>query len=144
MTSLVARLIVLDVDFGDAPAASYPTLRAQNGARHAIIAGLHLGANIDAELDGQPDASANGDDATGGDDEDGVSFLSPVRPGQTASVEVVASASGVLNAWIDFDGDGSWAGGGEQIFTNRALVAGVNTLDWSVAAYAGAGQHCRR
>lgn len=49
-------------DWGDAPTAAqsgfggtYPTLLADNGARHAAaVGGLKLGASLDADLDGQP------------------------------------------------------------------------------------------
>ncbi|MBN2577727.1 MAG: choice-of-anchor D domain-containing protein [Pirellulales bacterium] len=116
-------------DFGDAPAA-YPTLSANNGARHTV-AGPMLGANRDMEPDGQPSARADGDDANGvPDDEDGVVFTSGLVGGQTATVKVTASAPGYLNAWVDFDGNGSWSG--EQIFTDTPLTAGVNTLSFLV------------
>jgi len=50
-------------------AAPYPTLLASNGARHEVI-GPRIGALVDAEPDGQPTSSANGDDTHGVDDED--------------------------------------------------------------------------
>jgi hypothetical protein len=52
----------VDLDFGDAPDPTYPTLLASNGARHIILPGFMLGSFIDAELDGQPDPLALGDD----------------------------------------------------------------------------------
>jgi hypothetical protein len=52
-------------DFGDAP-ESYGTLLADNGARHSIVPGFHLGQRIDAEPDGQPTPDATGDDLNGG------------------------------------------------------------------------------
>ena len=48
------------LDFGDAPDAPYPTLLANDGARHVVVPGIYLGALIDSEPDGQPDASATG------------------------------------------------------------------------------------
>ncbi len=42
------------LDFGDAPDPSYPTLLGSDGARHVIVAGLHLGGGPDSEADGQP------------------------------------------------------------------------------------------
>jgi len=50
-------------DFGDAP-SSYPTTRAQDGARHRPV-GPHLGAARDFEDEGQPSANADGDDFNG-------------------------------------------------------------------------------
>ncbi|MGC8944014.1 MAG: hypothetical protein ACP5KX_07930, partial [Caldisericia bacterium] len=79
-------------DFGDAP-NPYPTLLENNGAYHYIDQNIKLGSYIDAEVDGQPNATATGDDdepLTGPDDEDGVTFTSPIIPGTNASVTVVA------------------------------------------------------
>ena len=50
----------------------------------------------------------------------------------SASAEVAASLAGILDAWIDFDGNGSWADAGEKIFDGEALSAGVNNLTFSV------------
>ncbi len=108
-----------DFDFGDAPtaaqsgfASSYPTLLADNGARHFIPAGgatLYLGSvPPDAEADGQPDPAAIGDDTPGVDDEDGVA-LPPLISGGFQSVLFlvkVTGGPGFLNAWIDFNRDG--------------------------------------
>jgi hypothetical protein len=131
------------VDLGDAPDPSYPTLLASDGARH-YPSPLHLGACVDTESDGQQTATAAGDDtdvgtalgacAVAGDDEDGVTFTSGVfQGGSLAQVSVVASAAGLLDAWLDFDGDGDWEAG-EQIFTSEPLVAGANPLSFPVPA----------
>jgi len=129
-------LAVRGLDFGDA-AAVYPTLLASNGARHIVLPGaLHLGATVDTEADGQPTAGANGDDLATSDDEDGVAFTSPLIRGQNASVTVTASAPGVLNAWLDFNGDGNWTTTGDAIFVNVALAAGANNLTFPVPATA--------
>ena len=127
-TSAVAVLTVRILDFGDAPDPSYPTLKASNGARHVIVPGIYLGAGVDMELDAHPNATATGDDLDGVDDEDGVNFLTPLRAGQPATIEVVASTNGFLNAWIDFNSNGNWSQAGEQIFTNVALLTGTNSL----------------
>jgi fibronectin type 3 domain-containing protein len=125
-----------EFDFGDAPddgsAWRYPTLLANDGARHRIVHGFHLGTSVDGEHDGQPTLGADGDDLDGHDDEDGVTFLTGLVRGTTAQIEVVASAPGLLNAWLDFNGDGDWADAGEQIFVDQALVAGVNSLSFAV------------
>ncbi|MBM3211664.1 hypothetical protein FJZ33_05575, partial [Candidatus Poribacteria bacterium] len=117
-----------EFDFGDAP-ANYPTLLANNGARHKIVPTIFLGSKIDAEADGQPNADATGDDNDAdGDDEDGVTFTTSLIQGKVAGVKVVASVAGILNAWMDFNGNGHWADAGEQIFLNQALIAGDNNL----------------
>ncbi len=123
------------LDFGDAADPSYPTLVASNGPRHVLGGGGPiLGAQVDAEANGQPSAGANGDDLAGLDDEDGVTFTSPLVPGQTATVSVTASAAGVLNAWIDFNADGGFGQPGDQIFTNAAVAPGPNSLSFPVPA----------
>jgi hypothetical protein len=80
-------------DFGDAP-VSYGTVLVDDGARHIILpsGNPQLGATIDAELDGQPSAGANGDDSNG-DDEDGVTFPS-LTAGQTAQIAVSTPTGG--------------------------------------------------
>ncbi len=133
----------VDMDFGDAPdnatSMGYPTLLANNGARHIINKSVYLGATIDAETDGQPDPQAMGDDNNNIDDEDGVVFTSPLITGQMATVDVTASVAGSLFAWVDFNTNGSWSDAGEQIFSGMALTAGVNHLIFNVPANAIVG-----
>jgi hypothetical protein len=129
-----------NLDFGDAPdkylGASgldrYPTLLSQDGARHRIQERLFLGKALDPEPDGLPATGADGDDLNGVDDEDGVTFLSPLVMGQPAQVQVVASATGQLDAWLDFNGNSSWADAGDQIFTNKTVSMGTNILTFAV------------
>jgi photosystem II stability/assembly factor-like uncharacterized protein len=139
-------------DFGDAPtaaqsgfASSYPTLLANNGARHTPLAGFRIGAAIDAEGEGQPSAASDLDDRTGAtDDEDGVIFSGALSIGSAATVEVlVTNSAGVANpyldAWIDFNRDGDWSDGGEQIFSG-AVGSGSNLIHFTVPAGATPGQ----
>ena len=96
------------LDSGDLPDGPYPTLSASNGPSHIIDGITFLGATVDGELDGQPNASATGDDTTGApDDEDGVVFLTPFVPGGTAQIQITTGSPGALSSFIDFDGDGS-------------------------------------
>ncbi|MBN1361570.1 MAG: hypothetical protein JW993_13310 [Sedimentisphaerales bacterium] len=120
------------MDFGDAPDPGYPTLLAHNGARHAIVSGVFLGTRVDAETNGQPNASATGDDNDGIDDEDGVTFTSSIEPGKIATLDVTASVQGYLNAWIDFNGNGVFDDAGEQIFSDEPLISGINGLAFVV------------
>ena len=122
-----------ELDYGDASDPTYPTLNASNGARH-VVGNLYLGASVDIDADGQPNATATGDDIDGNDDEDGVLFTSGLYIGGTTTVDVTASATGKLDAWIDFNGDGDWTDAGEQIFTSEPLAAGLNSLGFSVPA----------
>lgn len=115
------------LDWGDAPDPSYPTLTISDGARH-VVGALFLGSTVDTEVDGQPNDAALGDDTAGTDDEDGVVFTAPGR------VTVTASAPGLLNAWADFNGDGTWSSG-EQIFRDQALAAGPNDLNFRIPTF---------
>jgi large repetitive protein len=135
-------------DWGDAP-APYPTSRSANGASHGVTPGLRLGSNWDAELDGMPSANADGDDTTGPlgvtgsviDDEDGVSLLSTIVRGDTQNsirinVTNTTTSGAFLQGWIDFNGNGVWGDAGEQIFTNKAVVAGNNDLTFTAPSSA--------
>ncbi|MDY6835547.1 MAG: GEVED domain-containing protein [Chloroflexota bacterium] len=133
------------MDFGDAPdsqiSPGYPTLLANNGARHVTIPNVYMGNMVDPEPDGQPNANASGDDILDmNDDEDGVVFTSPLIPGQNATVTVTASVPGFLNAWVDFNADIDWSDQGEQIFNNTPLLAGPNNLQFFVPASTLVGQ----
>ena len=94
-------------DWGDLPdgnaanSPSYATLADSNGPRHTVVDGLRLGALIDSELNGQPNATATGD-AANLDDEDGVTFaftaagLPQFEAGVTTPVTVtVVNTTGV-------------------------------------------------
>lgn len=110
-------------DWGDLPDPSYPTLLANDGPRHTIVAGApYLGSIApDAESDGQPTANADGDDTNGADDEDGVTRAAglgsgtggwtngTVTDGQGGAVDVtILYADGTcLGAFFDFDGSGT-------------------------------------
>ena len=77
---------------------------------------------MDSETEGQPSADALGD----GDDEDGVTSGSTIMVGQldaSMTVNVQNAPSGAkLDAWIDFNADGSWGGPWEQIANNLAVA----------------------
>jgi uncharacterized repeat protein (TIGR01451 family) len=120
------------LDFGDAP-DTYGTLLASNGARHVVAGALHLGATVTTETDGQPSPTASLD--TG---DDGVTLPSGLIVGRNASVIVNASASGKLDAWIDFNRNGVFDAS-EEIATDVPVVAGNNSIGFVVPATATAG-----
>jgi hypothetical protein len=127
---------LLASDFGDAP-LPYPTTLAENGAEHVITVGApNLGATVDSESDGTHSTAADADGA----DEEGVTFgmMRVGALGATLTVNVQGSA-GKLDAWIDFNGDGSWGGPGEHIFASQDVVVGDNNLTFDVTSYAIAG-----
>ncbi|MHC4799538.1 MAG: GEVED domain-containing protein [Planctomycetota bacterium] len=122
--------IAQDRDWGDA-LDSYGTLSASSGPNH-IIGNLRMGANIDPENDGKPSAGAVDDDNTGTpDDEDGVT-IPALLEGRTDNIVVNASAAGLLDAWIDFNGNGVFDHPAEHLGTppgtSIPVVAGANNI----------------
>gem|GEM_PF-863403 len=136
-------------DFGDA-AGSFPVTIADNGARHGVSSTnpMYLGSCVDTEADGQVSANADGDDTAVGvgtvgtcqnnDDEDGVVFNDPIAACLSTGITVTANTAGVLDAWLDVDGDGSWSAA-ERIFSGQTLTAGANNLNFSVPCNATLG-----
>jgi hypothetical protein len=138
------------LDFGDAEYleswGGYPTLLAQNGARH-VIGGPWLGGAGDApdgELDGQPEATALGDDnLDGNDDEDGVT-IPTLFPGYTSNIQLeVNGGGGVVEAWVDFNDDHQWQHPAERVFAGY-LPDGVHTIPVTTTSSASTGQTCAR
>ncbi len=145
------QFLVLGFDYGDADMAS--TLWSYDGARH-LIDSDNVGpvlqstsptaVGVDAEADGIATPMANGDDTSGGDDEDGVSFFPLLMPGEPAWITVsTANASGWLDGWIDYDRDGVFQADeylfGQQGQWNVSVSAGTQTFAISVPADAVPG-----
>ena len=86
---------VLDIDFGDADDPTYPTLLANDGARHMLDGVTFLGGTVDPEPDGQPDGTATGDDNDGNNDDDGIIF-NPILAGGPAQITVTTSVAGLF------------------------------------------------
>jgi len=149
--------VLIPYDYGDAPddpaagavEPDYPTLLGGGGARHQLGTDVYLGQCVDADS-GYTATDASSDDDTvstpvwgacadPADDEDGVVFET-LRVGvQDIKVTVTASNDCKLNAWIDWEGDGSWEGVTEHIFADEQLVAGANELTLSVPTLAVPG-----
>ncbi|MCA9040765.1 MAG: VCBS repeat-containing protein [Planctomycetaceae bacterium] len=120
-------------DYGDAP-DSYSTLAASGGASH-LSSSLYLGTGVDTELDGQPGSMATLDTL-----DDGVASISALTVGQNVAGTFTSSGSGFLNAWMDYNQDGDFNDPGEQFFTDEAVVAGSNNLNFTIPATALTGQ----
>jgi hypothetical protein len=131
-------------DFGDAP-DPYPTTVAHDGARHLLDTdGPRLGAYIDAEPDAATSSGATGDDIAGNADEDGVSF-GPLFAGFDANAGItVSGAPGVLDGWIDFNGDGDWSDAGERVFRHVAVGIGDSVVPFKVPGAAHGGSTVAR
>lgn len=130
-------------DYGDAP-NTYGTLASSNGAVHGLVAGLHLGALVDAESDGFPSTLADGDNLDGLNDEDGVVLRSPLSPGNAGAIDVTVTnttgSNGYLSAWIDLNGDGDFADAGEKFVSDMLVSAsGTYRVDFNVPASATVG-----
>ncbi len=126
-------------DFGDAP-APYATLYAANGAYHWFDSTLYMGTKVDAEVDGQPNVTATGDDNVNSSDEDGVQFLDPILPGANTRIRITTSAAGRLNGWIDLNRDGDWFDAIDSVIGNVAVpAAGTYVFNVPIPVIAGLG-----
>lgn len=114
-------------DFGDAP-DTYNTLQGNNGAEHAISTVLYLGNTIDADVDGQPSITSDGDDLDiDGNDDDGITVLTNLEKGLDSLIKVNVTGSGYLQAWADWDMNGTFDEG-EQILNNHTVVNGEQVI----------------
>ncbi len=124
-------------DFGDAP-DTYGTTLLSGGAQHRLGSDLKMG-HVDPEADGQPTGSGLGDDNTGTpDDEDGVILPAAFIACLEARIDVLSSGAGFLDAWIDYNFDGSFSPA-EQIAIGIPVIAGLNTFVIEVPDDAVAG-----
>ncbi|MFZ0473145.1 MAG: gliding motility-associated C-terminal domain-containing protein [Bacteroidales bacterium] len=116
-------------DFGDAP-------EIYGSASHYIILNTrYLGSPPDAEADQQYSQEADGDDRTGSDDEDGVTFPDMIQ-GTRVTVPIKITGSGYLNIWIDWNGDGDFADADERVATNTSRSTGTYNLSVNIPATA--------
>lgn len=140
--------VMIPFDYGDAPDPYYQTLETNNGARHQLGTNVYLGSCVDgdtgllqglATADDEDAGAPTYGDCSSGNDEDGVGF-EEMHVGSTGVViEVAANADCKLNAWIDWNGDGSWGGAAEHVFLDRQLLTGGNTLTLDVPSFAVEG-----
>jgi RHS repeat-associated protein len=127
-------------DFGDAR-SPYPVTLSQDGARHTIGT-LFLGTGVDGETDGTASLNADSDER-----DDGLVAVSTILTTNVAtksSFSVVASQSGKLDGWIDFNGDGDWLDAGEKVFLSTSVISGTNLLSFSIPADAKDGLRAAR
>lgn len=113
----------VELDYGDAPDPSYPTLRTNNGARHGLGADLFLGAGVSSELDGQPTADSSGDSL-----DDGVTFNGSFNQFLATPITINASRSGLVDAWIDYNRDGDFDDAGERVLSSVRVTPGDNPM----------------
>jgi LruC domain-containing protein len=122
------------IDFGDAP-ASYGSLAVDNGARHSTENNaIFMGTSVDAEFDSYQFPLSD-DETDGNNDDDGVAFVTGIEVGNLAVLQLVASSSAFVNAWIDFDGNGFF-GTDEKIIDALPVIAGSNIISYEVPTWA--------
>lgn len=137
-----APISVDNVDWGDAP-VSYGTLLADNGPRHELTDSMYLGfSKPDGESDGL--AFAVNDDSSNEDDEDAVGFVTPLEAGLDSVIQITVKGSGYLNAWIDWNGDGSFDNESEKVFADKLLDDGTQLLSFRVPSDAVIGSSWAR
>ena len=106
-------------DFGDCPisgtAPDGTSTNAYGTPSHALSDDLYLGlVPADGDAQHRDSADAQGDDTTGADDEDGVSFPALAKGDDVVLNVTVAepsTATGYLMAWVDWDGNGVFDAG---------------------------------
>ncbi|HMB92693.1 MAG TPA: GEVED domain-containing protein [Rhodothermales bacterium] len=149
------------VDFGDLPDpcaafgvnGRYPTLNANNGPGHFLGGNVLLGNIIDAEMDGQPDNPATGDNLAGLNDEEGLRVITALANGAlrfTIFATVAPLPEAYLDAWIDIDEDCRLNNApfpvGERVLSRQphtGLIARVNTPPGLVAAMGNTPKYFR-
>ena len=117
----IVNLVAPTTDFGDHSLF--------HSAGTTASSSIKLGANAaDTEAVATTNTSANGDDITATDDEDGMtqSALYQAQPGTvTINVTNTSAADAYLNAWIDWNNNGT-VEAGEQIVTGQVIATGTN------------------
>lgn len=110
----------------------YSTITATNGPAHTLIISnsIGLGASIDPKTDGQPDATATGDDVDGNDDEDGVNRISGQEWTNDTNVGIDLTLNGSIptgdvEIWIDWNGNGTFEA--SEFYTFSDLPANAAT-----------------
>lgn len=148
----ITEIIIAARDYGDLPDTSaatgpgdYQTINTGSGPYHVVTDTLRIGATIDADSNGQPTATADGDDIDGIDDEDGVTMPGSLSAGQTAVFTVtVTNTSGtnaILYSFADWNKDGDFNDMGEAVTQPvvSGTVAGAVNVNFTVPLTATAG-----
>ncbi|HND52201.1 MAG TPA: Ig-like domain-containing protein, partial [Pirellulaceae bacterium] len=123
-----APTIVIPFNVGDS--TSTIADKIVEGLNRSHVANIVTGAGLSIagqNLAGDVKITADSDDDSlriGGD------LRIPLNPYTNSTpLSIVASGSGYLDAWFDWNGDGDWADPSERYFFSQALVNGINTLN---------------
>jgi len=129
------------------PASDFGDFSLFASAFSTSLNAVRMGASVDAESSAS-NATATSDDATGVDDEDGVTLPTGLVQGQTGqnvtvNVTNTSGAEVYLNGWIDFNNNGVLTDVGEQIIINGPVATGTSgvnmTHSFNVPSVAAAG-----
>jgi uncharacterized repeat protein (TIGR01451 family) len=130
------------IDYSDAPdtgtAPNGTGTNAYGTATHTVVAGIRLGAAIDAETTSIANATASGDGA----DDDGISSFPTLTAGATSynipAANITATGTGTLHAWIDFNKNGTFDAGE---YTSVAVTNNIlaDALNWTGITAGAAG-----
>ncbi|MGB3178218.1 MAG: CshA/CshB family fibrillar adhesin-related protein, partial [Albidovulum sp.] len=120
-----AFAVLLPCDYGDAD--GYPHASHAYFEEPASPIGLqfspgqpYLGSlPPDSEVGPQDSATSVGDDSDSlGDDEDGVTLPASIAAGSSFNISVASNGGGLVQGWIDWNGDGDFDDANEQIITD--------------------------
>ena len=125
ITPLFSFAQIATNDFGDAP-ESYGL-----ASHYIILTTRYLGTQPDAEATPQYSQEADGDDRSGNDDEDGVTFPDMIQ-GTRVTVRIDIVGSGRLNGWMDWNGDGDFDDFNEKVANNISRTSGSFNLSVNV------------
>lgn len=123
-------------DLGDLPAPYLTTVNGISiGPAHLLNVAptLYLGATVDPEFYPIVRTEADGDDISGSDDEDGVTFINPdtwaagtIASGKGGNLTVQVTGTGWLVGWIDFSQDGDFDDLGEMVIDRDVTTGSYN------------------
>ncbi|GEM_PF-6307298 len=124
--------VTATLDFGDAPNI-YKTTSASGGPSHTPSTNLLMGTNAtDTESDAPATLDGTGDDTTGTDDEDGVTFGPLVATVNAYSVKVkvtnTTGSNAYLAGWIDFNQNSTFEAGEGVVYDFDPSTAGIQPI----------------
>ena len=116
---------------------NYRTLLSDNGPSHEGRPGLFMGMLVDAEANGVQTFTADGDDLTSFDDEDGlpnnVDYLAGIEVTVDVDVVNVTVDDAILYGWIDYNVNGVFETNEQAQIAVPAGMTNVVTLDFGTA-----------
>ncbi len=133
---VIDESIAATTDYGDAP-DSYGTTLFSNGARHGI-SNIYLGSSITTEH------NANVYPKT--DQDDGITFVTPLLAGSDSLIQVKATGAGYLNIWGDWNRDGIFSSEEKlisdkymdnttEVFLVNTPTSALNGFTWTRARF---------